>query len=95
MHSIVGRVFSTLRKCPEVKTCISVAPQYQPRTILASWPCLLGSVWLDADEDFSRGVSTETIDDKIEASVVLFRGFEGFHEGTDAPLPSFCVLAMK
>ena len=63
--------------------------------MLASRPSLLGFGWFDADEDFPRGVSTETIDDKVEASVVIFRGFEGFHKGADAPLRSFCVLAME
>lgn len=63
--------------------------------MLDSWPSFLGSGWLDADEDFPRGASTETIDDKVEASVILFRGFEGFHKGADASLRSFCVLAME
>lgn len=42
-----------------------------------------------------RGVLTETIDEKVEASVVLFRGFEGLYNGVDAPLHRFCVLIMK
>lgn len=66
----VGCVLSPLWKCPEVNACISVTPEYQPKMILASWPSLPGSGWLDADENFPR-VSTETIDDKIEVSVVL------------------------
>lgn len=57
--------------------------------ILASWPSLPGSGWLDADEDFlecQRKRSTTKLKSRL---------FLGFHEVAEAPLRNFCVLGMK